>query len=356
MPSTIWKGHLTFGLVSIPVKLFRAARADKVSFRQLHAGTGARVRQSLVAEAPPEPEYDEAADAPGEDTPPARSAGIQRSAPAAAFTAPAPAAEGQTRAGQAKSAPPEPLQMPRRGAAPVFAPSPTPDPEPREVSRSEIVKGYEYAKNQYVTLTKEELAGIAPQTAREMQILEFVKLAEVDPIYFETSYYCAPDKGGERAYSLLFEAMRTSQFVGVAQVAMHNREHIVVIRSGRRGIVLHTMYYENEIRREDEYHADTSKVSSKELELASLLIRNLEAPFQPEKYRDSYREKLDALIQAKIEGSEVVEPSAPKNAPVVNILEALQRSLESAAGNRKPPATAEEKPQPRSGSRRKTSR
>jgi len=352
MPSTIWKGHLTFGLVSIPVKLFRAARAEKVSFRQLHAGTGARVRQSLVAEAPPEPDYDQFAGEPeDEDAPPQRGSVIQRSAPAVAFTTPA----------AARSAPPEPLQMPRRGAAPAFVPAP-PEPESREISRSEIVKGFEYAKNQYVTLSKEELAGITPQTAREMQILEFVKLAEVDPVYFETSYYAAPDKGEEKAYSLLFEAMRTSQFVGLAQVAMHNREHIVVIRPGRRGIVLHTMYYDPEIRREDEYQADTGKVSAKELELAMLLIRNLEAGFQPEKYHDTYREKLDALIQAKIDGSEIVDPPAPKAAAVVNILEALQRSLESAVGNRKPPATAEpaaaeEKTQPhRPANRRKSSR
>ena len=314
MASTVWKGHLTFGLVSIPVKLYRAARPEKVSFRQLHQATGARVRQRLVAEAPPEPEPEpEPEPAPVRATAPARGAVT-------------------------------PFIAPRR------QPEPEPEPEPREVSRSEIVKGFEYARDQYVTLSKEELAAITPQTAREMQMLEFVQLSEVDPIYFETSYYVAPDRGGERAYSLLFEALRNSGFVGVAQIAMHNREHVVILRPGRSGIVLHTMFYETEIRRDDEYRADVSAVNQKELDLALLLIRNLEAPFEPSKYRDTYREKLDALIQSKIAGEETIEAPVPKPAPVVNILEALQRSL-AAAPSRKPPA-AEEAPEKRAPRRK----
>jgi DNA end-binding protein Ku len=319
MASTVWKGHLTFGLVSIPIKLSRAARAEKVSFRQLHAGTGSRVRQALVAATPVETEYGEAYEDAEEEARPAR--GTAQSAQETA-----------------------PFVVPPKGSRSAAAPVPPPPSlaaEPREIARSEIVKGYEYARDQYVTLTREELANITPQTAREMQILEFVKLAEVDPIYFETSYYAAPDKGGERAYSLLFEALRQSGFVGLAQVAMHNREHVVVIRPGRHGIILHTMFYQSEIREEDEYRAATGEVSSKELDLALLLVRNLEAPFEPAKYHDSYREKIDALIQAKIAGEETVESPAPKAAPVVNILEALQRSLESSAGARKPPASEE---------------
>jgi DNA end-binding protein Ku len=319
VPSTVWKGHLTFGLVSIPVKLYRAARPEKVSFRQLHQATGARVRQTLVAEAPPEPEWEPEPDP---------------------ETAP-PQAQQRSRVSRA----PEPIPfVAARPAAPVKPAIPPPPPEQRELSRSEIVKGYEYARDRYVTLTKEELAAITPRTAREMQILEFVQLSEVDPIYFETSYYVAPDKGGERAYSLLFESLRQSGFVGVAQIAMHNREHVVIVRPARTGIVLHTMFYETEIRRNDEYRTDTSGVVAKELDLALLLIRNLAATFEAGKYRDTYREKLDALIQSKISGEETVEAPAPKPAGVVNILEALQRSLE-AASDRKPPAKEESRPE-----------
>jgi len=163
------------------------------------------------------------------------------------------------------------------------------------------------------------------------QILEFVQIAEVDPRYFETSYYAAPDRGGERAYALLLEALRRSGLVGIAQVAMHRREHVVVIRPGATGIVLHTMFYENEVRRENEYRTNLSSLVQKELDLALLLVNNLTAPFEAAKYRDGYRDKLDALIAAKLEGKALTETAAPRVAPVVNILDALQRSLYSMA-------------------------
>jgi DNA end-binding protein Ku len=338
MAATTWKGHLTFGLVSIPVKLTRAARAEKVSFRQLSARTGTRVRQQLVAEEP-EPEV--------ESKPPTRVAAPAPSAQAA-FRAEAPApppARGKT----ASARKPEPEPEPE--------PEIEQEPEPRTVSRSEIVKGYEFARDQYVTLSKEELASLTPETAREMQILEFVRLEEVDPIYFETSFYVAPDKGGEKAYALLLEALRQSKFVGLAQLAMQRREHVVVVRPGHTGIVLHTMFYENEVHRDDEYRADIGVVAEKELELAKLLIENLAAPFEPAKYRDTYREKLEALIEAKLEGREVIEAPPPKPAAVVNILDALQRSLQATPAKKPAASEAAAEPAKRAaGSRRKSSR
>jgi DNA end-binding protein Ku len=211
----------------------------------------------------------------------------------------------------------------------------------REIARNEIAKGYEYEKDRFVMLSREELAKITPQTAREMQILEFVKPDDVDPIYFETSYYMIPDRGGERAYGLLFEALRQSGFVGVAQLAMHNREHIALIRPGKSGLVLHTMFYEDEVRRSEEYRTDAA-VAPKELELAMMLVNNLAAPFDPSKYHDTYREKVEALIQAKIAGKEVVDAPAARTGPVVNILEALQQSLQQSARDRKPAGRQEE--------------
>jgi len=334
MASTIWKGHLTFGLVSIPVKLYRAARAEKVSFRQLHAGSGARVRQALVAESPDTVDEEESGEAEENIQPPANK---QRFGGQASFAT----QQGQTAATQISERRLSPSLVPQR-TSPGLATSDL--PESREVSRSEIVKGFEYARNQYVTLTKEELAALTPETAREAQILEFVQLSEVDPVYFETSYYLVPDKGGERAYSLLFGALKQSALVGVAQVAMHNPEHVVLIRPGRHGLILHTMFYQNEIRQTDEYTADTSQVSAKEMELAQLLIHNLQAPFEPGKYHDTYKEKLDALIEAKISGHQTLEAPKSNQAPVVNILEALQRSLDNSRGERKPPATEEKAP------------
>src|SRR3954467_5671990 len=200
-----------------------------------------------------------------------------------------------------------------------------------EVCREELAKGYEYEPGRYLVLNRAEIESITPRTAQEMQILEFVKLAEVDQIYFERSYYVAPDRAGERAYCLLFEALRASGFVGIAQVAMHRREHVVVIRPGQTGIVLHTMFYETEIRREDEYRV-SSQVADKELEMALLLVNNLVVAFDASKYRDGYRDKLDELIQAKLHARTVSAAEQRRPAPVVNILDALRRSLESDRG------------------------
>src|SRR5918999_1826551 len=164
----------------------------------------------------------------------------------------------------------------------------------------------------FLVLSRQELESITPSTAHEMQILEFCLLAEVDPRYFETSYYAAPDRGGERAYALLLEALRRSRLVGIAQVAMHRREHVVVIRPGQSGIVLHTMFYESEIRRGEEDRTGISPGAPEELDLALLLVNGLTAPFEPSKYRDSYREKLDAVIAAKLEGLPARELERPR--------------------------------------------
>jgi DNA end-binding protein Ku len=138
----------------------------------------------------------------------------------------------------------------------------------------------------------------------------------------------APDEAGEKPYALLFEALRQSGCVGVAKIAMHNREHIVILRPGPKGILLHTMYYPDEIRQVEEFRTDTSLVKDKELAMAKMLIDSLLASFEPEKYKDGYRENLMAMIQAKVEGKQIVETVETKHkAPVVDILEALKMSL-----------------------------
>jgi DNA end-binding protein Ku len=263
MASTVWKGHLTFGLLSLPVKLYSAARSETVSFNQLHKEDNSRVKQVLYCQL-----------------------------------------------------------------------------EDRPIQRSEIVKGYEYEKDKYVVIDEEEIKKVAPRTAKTMEVLEFVKTSEVDPIFFDASYYLAPDEAGEKPYALLFEALRQSGCVGVAKIAMHNREHIVILRPGARGILLHTMYYEDEIRQVEEFRTDTSKVQDKELALAKMLIESLLAPFEPGKYKDNYRENLLSMIKAKVEGKEIVETAAPvSKAPVINILEALKMSLAEA---KKPPQSVRE--------------
>ena len=261
MASTVWKGHLTFGLVSMPVKLYSAARSETVSFNQLHKHDNSRVKQVLYCQA-----------------------------------------------------------------------------EDKPIQRSEIVKGYEYEKDKYVVIDDEDIKKVAPKTAKTMEILEFVKSADVDPIYFESSYYMAPDDAGEKPYALLFEGLKQTGYCALAKIAMHNREHVVFLRPSEKGIQMHTMYYKDEIRMVDEFRTDTSLVKPAELAMAKTLIQTLAADFEPEKYSDAYRANLKAMIQAKIEGKQTVEtPQEANLAPVIDIMEALKMSLENA---KKPVRTA----------------
>jgi DNA end-binding protein Ku len=264
MAATVWKGHLTFGLVSLPVKLFTAARAESISFNQLHRSDHSRVRQVLYCQA--------------EDQP---------------------------------------------------------------VSRSELVKGYEYEKDRYVVIEDEDIKKMAPKSAKVMEILEFVKEAQIDPIYYESSYYVAPDEAGEKPYSLLFQALKQSGYVALAKIAMHNREHIVILRPSLQGITLHTMYYEDEIRKTESFRTDTTMVKEKELGLALMLIESLAAEFEPGKYFDAYRQNLRAMIDAKIQGQEIVAPAEVQQTKVIDIMDALKASL---AALKKPAAAEEAEP------------
>ena len=147
----------------------------------------------------------------------------------------------------------------------------------------------------------------------------------------------APDEAGEKPYALLFDTLKRTGYVGVAKIAMHNREHIVIFRPGAHGLLMHTMYYANEMRKVEEFRTDTGLVKDKEVELAQMLVESLAAPFEPEKYHDTYRDNLQALIDAKVKGQEVVTPPAHEPAKVIDIMEALKQSLAAA---RKPPVSA----------------
>jgi DNA end-binding protein Ku len=273
MATSVWKGHLTFGLISIPVHMSAAARGERISFNQLHKVCHSRLKQ------------------------------------------------------------------------PLFCPVCN-----RNVERSEIVKGYEYEKDQYVLFSEEELDKIEPSSARVMEILEFVKLDEMDPLYFDSSYYIAPEEGGVKAYQLLMKAMQESGYGAIAKLTMHQREHIVIIRPGSKGMTLHTMFYSNEIRKADAIPTDKVEIKEQEKKLAEQLIQSLAAPFQPEKYRDEYQENVKGMIAAKLKGQEVAEAPQPHMAPVIDLMEALKKSLAekqapaaaSAAGpaGKKPPTRA----------------
>ncbi len=201
-----------------------------------------------------------------------------------------------------------------------------------------MVKGYEYEKDHYVVIDDEDIKKVAPKTAKVMEILEFVKADQVDPIYLESSYYMAPDEGGEKPYALLFQALRESDYYapgqgGDAQPRAHHRA-----ASGRQGHALAHHVLPDEIRQVEEFRTDTSLVKDKELAMAKMLIASLEADFEPQKYHDEYRDNLQKMIEAKIEGKKVVATPETHVAPVIDIMEALKKSL---AEKRKPAQAAQ---------------
>jgi DNA end-binding protein Ku len=197
----------------------------------------------------------------------------------------------------------------------------------RNVERNEIEKGYEYEKDQYLLFNEDELDKIEPESARVMEILEFVKVDEIDPLYFDASYYATPEPAGAKGYRLLLDAMNKSGYAGIAKVTMHNREYIVIIRPRKSGLTVHTMFYANEIRQPADAGADKFEIKEQERSLASQLIETLAGTFQPEKYHDTYQEGLRTLIEAKAKDQDVIATVPAVQAAPVDLMAALKQSL-----------------------------
>ena len=256
MATTVWKGPLTFGLISIPVRMFAAARGERVSFNQLHKVCHSRIKQ------------------------------------------------------------------------PTFCPVCN-----RNVERSEIVKGYEYEKDQYVEIDDEDIKKVAPKTAKVMEILEFVKTSEVDPVYFESSYYMMPEEAGRRPYALLTKALEESEYVAIAKITMHNREYTVFLRPHEGGMMLHTMYYAEEVRKVEGFGAPDVELKDAEVKVAHQLIEALADKWDPDKYKDTFQENLKKLIEIKLEGGEVAAVEKPKKlAPVVDLMQDAEAGLLAVEG------------------------
>lgn len=262
MASSVWSGYLTFGLISMPVRLFSGARSSSISFHMLHRDDLTRIKQQLYC--------------------------------------------------------------------------PT---DNRVVERSEIVKGYEYRKDEYVVVEPEEIKKIEPRTAKTMEILEFVKSSEVDPVYFESSYYMMPEEAGRRPYALLTKALEESEYFAIAKLTMHNREYTVFLRPHEGGMMLHTMYYKEEIREVEGFGAPEVELKDAEVKVAHQLIEALAGDWEPEKYHDEFQDNLKKLIETKLEGGKIVEVEKPKKmAPVVDLMAALKQSLAEMEGKKKPAA------------------
>ena len=263
MASSVWKGTISFGLVSIPIRLYAAARPRRTALHQIHKECKTRLRQ------------------------------------------------------------------------PLFCPHCN-----RQVDRSEVVKGYEYEPGQYVTIEPDEIKKITPPSGQVMEILAFLEQEDVDPIYFDSSFFALPDQHAEKPYRLLLKALEDTNKMGVAKATMHQREYTIFIRARENGLTLHTMYYKNEIASVEGYGSNYDvKLKPEEVKLANQLVESLSGSFKSEAYKDEFQERLNELIDAKLKGKTVVAAPKAGKAPVIDMMQALKKSL--AGHGPKPQKTAD---------------
>lgn len=265
----IWKGAITFGLISIPVRLYSAVQEKGLKFNLLHDGDGGRIKY-------------------------------------------------QRTCGKCG----------------------------KEVGWNDIVKGYEYSKDHYVTFSNEELEGLDVDSIRAIDVVSFVPLEDIDPIYFNKTYYVAPDASGIKAYKLLADALDAEGQVGVAKVALRDKEHLSTIRLKDGMFVLETMHWPDEIRVAEFEELDKKvDVRDNEVKMARQLIQQLSGNFDPDEFQDEYRRKLEELAQQKIEGQEVTIAAEPEQEPtkVVDLMEALKASVAEAKKKRESDSSTESK-------------
>lgn len=256
-----WKGYVSFGLISVPIQLYAAARASHIAFHEIHKKCGHRVHQQLYCP------YDK-----------------------------------------------------------------------EVVSRDEIALGYEVAKDKYILVEPAELKKLEPPSSTVMEIVQFVKLSEVDPLYYNTSYFAVAEEAGRRAYALLARAMADMGCGAIAKATMHLREHSVIIRPFQNGLILHTLYYPKEIHEAKGFGAISGQtVKKQELGLAEQFMKGLLKPFRPDQFRDEYAERVQQLIESKRKGKAGPAPEqAPHMAPVIDLMSALKKSLAGTGESAKP--------------------
>jgi DNA end-binding protein Ku len=263
MPRTMWRGAISFGLVSIPIKVFPSTEEKTLRFNQLHDKDGGRIKYQRVC-----------------------------------------ALCGE------------------------------------EVSFDHIVKGYEYEKDHYVTLEDEDFDAVPVESSRAIDIQQFVDLAEIDPVYYKKSYYLVPEETGIKAYTLLREAMSGDGKVGIAKVSFRDKEHLAALRFKDEVFVLETMYWPDEIRAaEFEELSKDVKVRPQEVQMARTLIENLTGDWEPEQFRDEYREALLGIVEKKVAGEEITIQPEAEPTKVVDLMEALKASVEAAKEKERPSAS-----------------
>ena len=253
MARAIWSGSISFGMVSIPVKLYGATESKDISFHLLHATCGTRLKQVRWC--------------------------------------------------------------------------PT---DEVEVPWSETVRGYEYAKDEYVTLTDEDFEKLPLPSKHVIDLSAFVKATEIDPVYYERSYYLAPDERAEKAYALLLQALEKKGLTALATITIRKKEQLCALRPRDGVVMLETLFYPDEVRLEHGVDLDKAKVSEREMDMAFTLIELLRKPFEPDEYQDHYREALAQLIEAKLEGRDVVKSPPARETKVIDLADALRQSVEAA--------------------------
>jgi DNA end-binding protein Ku len=257
---TMWKGAISFGLVSIPVRVFTATEEKTLRFNQLHDKDHGRIRYKRVC-----------------------------------------AKDGE------------------------------------EVAYENIISGYEYEKDRYVVLTDEDFDAVPVESSRAIDIAQFVDADEIDPLMFKKSYYLAPEETGVKAYHLLREALGENGKVGIAKVSFRDKEHLAAIRRNDKVLVLETMFWPDEIREAafEELDKDV-KIRPQEVQMASSLVENLTDEWNPEEFKDEYREALLSIVEKKVAGEEIEVIEAPEPTKVLDLMEALKQSVESTKKEKRP--------------------
>ena len=317
MPQAVWTGDLSFGLVNIPVKLYGATSPKQVRFHQYEAGTGRRIRYARVATGP----------APAETAPPPDT-----------FPEPPPAEESFPEPPANESVPElPPRPAPTTALREVFPSEPPRDSgDEAEVPWEEVVKGFEVEPGRVVTVSQEELASLAPERSRLLEVEQFVDLDDIDRVHFDKSYYVVPQTGGgaERPYWLLYRAMEAAGKVAVGRFVMRTKEYLVAVRPAEHVLMLETLFYGDEVRDPKEVWVPMiDEPPERELQVARQLVEALTGEWEPARHRDEYRERLLDLLRSKA-GEAIVVPEEEEEvaaaSPAIDLLETLKASVEAA--------------------------
>jgi DNA end-binding protein Ku len=309
-PRAIWRGSISFGLVNIGVRLYPATRHLDVRFRELDRATGQRLRHQRV-----------------------REQGSQPAAASETFEAPASFDRGR-----GPSRPP-PRADHQEGLGPLERDEPPPrwagaETEDAAVPAREVVKGFEFERDRYVTVTAAELESLAPERSRTIDIEQFVGAADVDPVYFDTSYYLVPDMANVRSFAVLLDGMRETGRLGLGWIVLRRKRHLAALREHRKVMVLTTMFYADEVLPSEPLEPPLpGELSPRERDMARLLIETLSGPFEPERYRDQYRERLRVLLEERASPLRAAAPepeAATSPTGIEDLMAALQASVERA--------------------------